>query len=79
MTTKERAGLEEIRKALDESRIDDAQAKDFVDRIRGGLAEPERVTREEVEGVKARILERLRSWEQKEAERKTKTTSKYVN
>jgi hypothetical protein len=41
MTTKERARWEEMRKALDESRIDEAQAKDFLERLRASLAEPE--------------------------------------
>jgi hypothetical protein len=40
MTTKERARWEEMRKAVDESRIDETQAKDFLEQLRGNLAKP---------------------------------------
>lgn len=40
MTTKERAELEEMRKALNESRVDETQAKDFLEQLRGNLAKP---------------------------------------
>ncbi len=58
MTATERAKWEDMRKALEESRVDEAQATAFMERLRGKLAEPERkkrMTKKEIQGYRDRI------------------------
>jgi hypothetical protein len=43
------------------------------------LPDPKPLTKEEAERVKERLLEKVESWEQKEAERKAKPKPKHVN
>lgn len=86
MTTKERERWKEMRKAVDESRIDEAAAKDFIARLRGNLAEPEplEISAAEIERVRGKIRElaaenfvsRMEHKLAKEAQRKK---SKYID
>jgi hypothetical protein len=84
MTKAERARWERMRKAADESRIDERQAREFIERLRESLAAgAEPVTKEEAERGKKKLLERVESevsgWEQKAAKRKADAKPKYIN
>ena len=73
MTRNERARWEEMRRAIDESKLDETQARSFLERLRQSLVEPEpRVTKKDVELARAKIKKmitehqghkpRLREW-----------------
>jgi hypothetical protein len=79
LTTEQRARFEEMRKTLAASRVDEGQAKDFLERLRRNLAEPAPMTKEETEGVKKRLLEQAESWEEEESKRKADAKPKYIN
>lgn len=59
MTTKELARWEEMRKALDESRVNEREAKDFLERLRENLAEaePPEMSASEIQRVREKIHE----------------------
>lgn len=87
MTTKERARWEEMRKAVDDSRIDEATAKDFMERLRGSLARSDSsgVSDVDVKRVREKIKDAIEKsgyvgrMEAKLAKEAQRRKGKYIN